>query len=253
MSFLKKLETLNLVRQEELSPKPKSDLLHRVTEYVAESSELGSKVEEYYRQSQVDIKTRLDLEEIQDKVGDVLIALSFLCKKLNIDIEKATINKFNKTSDKYNLKTKWGAEKNSYEDYDKAILNLANKIRHWEMEAGECFKDYFMHGSVQWINWAFWLIAKGYTERGRAIIDSNEAGDTCICMHLLFDVTTSEIYPYTKSLKEVFEADPHDWDEEVNFKDYLLWSEFLLSCQTYKDRLEDFFADYKSYFDNYEE
>lgn len=107
MSFFKKLIELNQTRQKEWDPDSKFDLLFRALEHVSEAGELGNKVKKYWRAMQVDIGSKTTLKEIEDEVGDVIVTLSLLCSDLGIDIEKATINKFNATSEKYNLVTKW--------------------------------------------------------------------------------------------------------------------------------------------------
>jgi NTP pyrophosphatase (non-canonical NTP hydrolase) len=107
MSFFKKLIELNTTRQKEWDPDSKFDLLFRALEHVSEAGELGNKVKKYWRAMQVDIGSKTSIKEIEDEVGDVIVTLSLLCSDLGIDIEKATINKFNATSEKYNLVTKW--------------------------------------------------------------------------------------------------------------------------------------------------
>ena len=110
MSFFKKLIELNKTRQKEWDPESKFDLLFRALEHVSEAGELGNKVKKYWRAMQVDIGSKTSIKEIEDEVGDVIITLSLLCSDLGIDIEQSTINKFNATSEKYNLTTKWEAE-----------------------------------------------------------------------------------------------------------------------------------------------
>ena len=107
MSFFTKLIELNKTRQEEWDPECKFDLLFRALEHVSEAGELGNKVKKYWRAMQVNIGSKTTLKEIEDEVGDVIITLSLLCADLGIDIEQATINKFNSTSEKYDLRTMW--------------------------------------------------------------------------------------------------------------------------------------------------
>lgn len=107
MSFFTKLIELNKTRQKEWDPDSKFDLLFRALEHVSEAGELGNKVKKYWRAMQVDIGSKTSIKEIEDEVGDVIVTLSLLCSNLGIDIEKATINKFNATSEKYDLRTMW--------------------------------------------------------------------------------------------------------------------------------------------------
>lgn len=110
MSFFKKLIELNTTRQKEWDPDSKFDLLFRALEHVSEAGELGNKVKKYWRATQVDVGSKTNLKEIEDEVGDVIVTLALLCSDLGIDIEQSTINKFNATSEKYNLTTKWEVE-----------------------------------------------------------------------------------------------------------------------------------------------
>lgn len=110
MSFFKKLAELNATRQKEWDPDSKFDILFRALEHVSEAGELGNKIKKYWRATQVDVGSKTNLKEIEDEVGDVIVTLSLLCSDLGIDIEQSTINKFNATSEKYNLVTKWEAE-----------------------------------------------------------------------------------------------------------------------------------------------
>lgn len=107
MTFFEKLNKLNEQRQQEWDPEAKLDILFRALEHVAEAGELGNKVKKYWRSNLGLVGSTTDLSEIEDEVGDVIITLALLCNDLGIDIEKATINKFNKTSIKNNLGTKW--------------------------------------------------------------------------------------------------------------------------------------------------
>ena len=110
MSFFKKLAELNATRQKEWDPDSKFDILFRALEHVSEAGELGNKIKKYWRATQVDVGSKTNLKEIEDEVGDVIVTLSLLCSDLGIDIEQSTINKFNATSEKYSLDTKWDTD-----------------------------------------------------------------------------------------------------------------------------------------------
>ena len=107
MSFLKKLNKLNTERQQEWDTEAKVDILFRALEHVAEAGELGNKVKKHWRASNGIVGSVTNKQEIADEVGDVMITLALLCQDLDIDIKQATIDKFNSTSAKYNLKTRW--------------------------------------------------------------------------------------------------------------------------------------------------
>ena len=53
------------------------------------------------------VGSKPDMENVKDELGDVLISLNLLAMDLGIDLEEAAIQKFNKTSEKYGLETKY--------------------------------------------------------------------------------------------------------------------------------------------------
>lgn len=109
------------------------------------------------------------------------------------------------------------------------IQHLAEKIRDWEMDAGESFTDYFMHDRVYAVSWAFWLAGKGYIAKANEIIAEVEAGNKCICQQLLFDVIPND-----------------DFTDEVHFQNILIWSDFLFATETYRKRTSEFFKEEES-------
>lgn len=112
----------------------------------------------------------------------------------------------------------------------------AARIKNFELEAGESFTDYFMDGEVFAGSWGFWLIGKGYTERGNAIINAyNKANkkhwsdqELCFAVNaspLRWDMDSKEFYPW-------------QLDRDINLDlainaDYKLWAEFLISSDRY--------------------
>ena len=103
---------------------------------------------------------------------------------------------------------------------------LCEKIRDWEMDAGESFTDYYMHDNVKDISWAFWLLGKGFTEHANIIIDEILAGETCIDQETLYGV-----YPDYEGEK---------WVEESYDKNALLWAEFLVATPYYLNSVLEF-------------
>jgi len=43
---------------------------------------------------------KIEIEEIADEAGDIVIYLDMLCQRLGIDLKNAIVNKFNKVSEK---------------------------------------------------------------------------------------------------------------------------------------------------------
>lgn len=71
-----------------------------------EAGELGNEIKKLYRFNNELKGSSTNRTKIADEVGDVMITLTNLCTMLDIDIEKATVNKFNKVSEKYNFNAK---------------------------------------------------------------------------------------------------------------------------------------------------
>lgn len=106
---------------------------------------------------------------------------------------------------------------------------LAKKIIEWEIEAGESFTDYFMHDRVKNLSWAFWLLGKGFTEHALVIIRKMEKDGADAYQE---QETLYEIYPeYDEN--ENYSNDAHE-------RNVMVWSEFLLSTDTYTKRIEEF-------------
>lgn len=107
-NFFKKLIDLINTRRVEWDECGKLDLTYHALEFLTESGELGEQVKKHIRTSNGLKGNTTDITKIKEEVGDVVITLCILCDLLGIDdIEQATIDKFNKTSAKYDFKTIW--------------------------------------------------------------------------------------------------------------------------------------------------
>lgn len=113
------------------------------------------------------------------------------------------------------------------------IRTLAQKLRNWEMDAGESFVDYFMDGRVNEINWAFWLLGKGHTATATFIINSKADGVKYLDQTEKFHVHYNDDVSWD------------DWDaaDAIYFKDFLIWAEFLLASKVYTDRINEWFSE----------
>lgn len=110
-SFLDELRRLNIERQKEWDPENKATLSFRGLEFAGEAGELASKVKKLARKTEFDFAgSNYDMTDIKEEVGDVLITLDLLCNMMNIDIAEVTRDKFNSTSDKVGMKTKFEPE-----------------------------------------------------------------------------------------------------------------------------------------------
>lgn len=107
---LKKLRQANIKRQEEWPGSDQIDLSFRGLELAGETGELCNLLKKLVRLENDIIGTKETEQEliaaIEDEIADVIIVLDLLALYLDIDIAKATINKFNKTSEKQNLETR---------------------------------------------------------------------------------------------------------------------------------------------------
>ncbi len=110
---------------------------------------------------------------------------------------------------------------------------LVERIKNWEVEAGESFKDYFMHDMVKALSWSFWLLGKGFTEHALVIIRGIEKGKTYFDQEDLFD-----IYPEYEGVGD----DPH-WSQENYNKNVEIWAEFLVATDSYQERVNNFFEE----------
>jgi hypothetical protein len=113
---------------------------------------------------------------------------------------------------------------------------LFDKICNWEQETGESFIDYFMHDHVLDSFWAFWLIGKGYHERGNKIVELLVAGETCLDQALLYQVHSAIIV-------DDYGIDVEPFDTELFDKDAMLWAEFLTATPHYYNRITTWFKE----------
>lgn len=115
--FLDQLRQLNLKRQDEWPSDIEVDMLFRATELGGECGELLGAVKKLYRSlhnikgNGGDISRYID--NAKEEIGDVLICLDLLSSNLEstlnapFNIIQCTKDKFNKTSDKVGLSTKF--------------------------------------------------------------------------------------------------------------------------------------------------
>lgn len=119
---------------------------------------------------------------------------------------------------------------------------LIDKISKWEYEVGESFTDRFMHDNVRDVSWAFWLIGKGFKERGNIIINLVDRGETCLDQSLLYEIHYSKIIDgeYGDHGEEAYKKS-REYAEEMYDKDIELWAEFLTSSDVYLERITKWF------------
>lgn len=137
MSFLSELRRLNIERQKEWDPENKATLSFKGLEFAGEAGELASKIKKLARKTEFDMAgSNYDMTDIEEEVGDVLITLDLVCHKMGIDIEEVTRKKFNATSDKVGMKTKFTNDIK----LEKDIIN--DYIDKWHDGEGQGLKLY---------------------------------------------------------------------------------------------------------------
>ena len=106
MNVLKELRYANRERHREWPGSETIDLSFRTIEFGEEAGEVLGAVKKYTRSLRGIKGSKCSLEDIKDEMGDVLVTLDLLADDLDIDLTDAVVSKFNKTSSKYDLKTR---------------------------------------------------------------------------------------------------------------------------------------------------
>lgn len=126
-NFLNELRRLNIERQKEWDPENKATLSFKGLEFAGEAGELASKIKKLARKIEFDfVGSDYDMTDIENEVGDVLITLDLVCQKMGIDIEKVTKKKFNATSDKVGMTTKF--------EPDFIYIEISDDNSSWEFD-----------------------------------------------------------------------------------------------------------------------
>lgn len=115
------------------------------------------------------------------------------------------------------------------------IETLAHRIREWEYDAGESFTDYFLdaYSYHQDRGWLLFLKNKGFDELLAEIENSRyrlKDGTllSCTDQQLKFEPNASLM---------------EKWDDDLYFKDVLLWAEFMLQNDSVMQEFQDFLED----------
>lgn len=118
------------------------------------------------------------------------------------------------------------------------ICKYASFIKTWEYSVGECFLDYFFEDTVFINSWAFWLIGKGYINRGNFLIESivNEHINE-LDGYSKFHPNLTRLVLWNKENEihaiEKLEFHQDGYNDLYNL-DVELWVEFLLSTKVYE-------------------
>ena len=93
-------------RQKEWFGDESPGLEFRTIELSGEAGELANAIKKLLRERKGARGSKVTLEDIADELGDVVICCENLADELGIDLGHAVARKFNKTSEKYDLKTR---------------------------------------------------------------------------------------------------------------------------------------------------
>ena len=104
--MLEKLRKANKERHIEWAKGNELPLSFRGLELGGEAGEVCNELKKLERGRLGIAGGKTDLEGIREELADVIICADLVAMDLGIDLGEAIINKFNKTSDKYGLKTK---------------------------------------------------------------------------------------------------------------------------------------------------
>lgn len=99
MTFLELLRETNTERYVAWTGSPDVDLMFCGTEFGEEAGEMLGKLKKLERERRGWRGSRATVEELADEMADVIIVMDRIASAFGIDLEAATINKFNKTSE----------------------------------------------------------------------------------------------------------------------------------------------------------
>jgi NTP pyrophosphatase (non-canonical NTP hydrolase) len=104
---MKQLRMLNVNRQKEWDPTDVIDLSYRGNELAGEVGEACNVIKKLERERLGIRGTRDTYEHLAEELADVIICVDLIAAAAGIDLNAAIIKKFNATSEKYGLKTRF--------------------------------------------------------------------------------------------------------------------------------------------------
>lgn len=106
MLSLNRLRAVNRQRQKEWDGEKKFTLLYYSNALAGEVGEVANVAKKMERERLGLVGSKATLEDLADELADVIIYADLLANEAGLDLAQAVIDKFNKTSDKYGLKTR---------------------------------------------------------------------------------------------------------------------------------------------------
>lgn len=104
--MLKKLREANKIRQTEWDSDDNISLTYSSNELAGEVGELCNIIKKLERERLGLVGSRATIEQAEEELADVIICCDLLANRLGIDLSSCIPKKFNKTSEKYGLKTR---------------------------------------------------------------------------------------------------------------------------------------------------
>jgi NTP pyrophosphatase (non-canonical NTP hydrolase) len=100
------LRAANDARQQEWPGNDQADIPFRAIEVAGEFGEVCEAVKKLLRAQRGIKGSTATLEDVGDEMADAIISLDLLASRLGIDLGEAVARKFDRTSEKYGLKTR---------------------------------------------------------------------------------------------------------------------------------------------------
>lgn len=104
------LRSANQNRQKEWPGNDQADAAFRALEVAGEAGELSEAMKKWLRSERGIKGSTATKEDIASEMGDLLVALDLLADEMDIDLGAAARQKFNKTSQKYGMRTYIGTD-----------------------------------------------------------------------------------------------------------------------------------------------
>jgi NTP pyrophosphatase (non-canonical NTP hydrolase) len=107
VDFMQRLRASNVLRDAEWDPSHKIDMMFRFAEMIGEAGEVGNVVKKMQREILGLAGSRATVGDLADELSDVIICCDLIAMMKKINLQQAIPIKFDKTSIKYELKSRF--------------------------------------------------------------------------------------------------------------------------------------------------
>lgn len=104
------LRGANVRRQQEWPGNEHADVAFRAIELAGEAGEVAEAVKKFLRAERGIKGSTATRDDVASEMGDLLVALDLLANQMGIDLGEAVRAKFNRTSEKYGMRTYIGSD-----------------------------------------------------------------------------------------------------------------------------------------------